>query len=146
MAAFLRRHGVQVAWIEVRERPRAEGEHVHLAIFVPLRLQSLFAEQMLHWVEMDADWVEARAVDVRRVGPRWWDRRDYMLKGGDPEVRSRFRCWRWSASQGVLIGPRVRVAHSIGRTARKAAEARGAALQALLDETAGRLAGKWELR
>lgn len=124
MKAFLTRHGVPVVWLEVREKPR-KGEGVHWAIYVPTDLIPAFSAALTRWVAMGADEVSDRAVDVRLVGPRWWDRRDYMLKGGNEKVRKAYKCSRFDkngskASQGIIHGPRLRVAHSIGQTARKA--------------------------
>lgn len=143
MKSFLRRHAPETppVWIEAREKPRAEGEGVHLAVFVPTGLGACFGESMVKWVARDADWIEPKAVDVRPVGARWWDRRDYMLKGGERSVCERFDCRRFRKPlQGVIYGPRVRVSHSIGPSARKAAAERPRkALLALVQRTAAKL-------
>lgn len=119
--SFLRRHapGLPVLWVECREKPRTKGEGVHLALHVPEHLQTRITSAMAGWVAASGDDFAASAVDVRPVGPRWWDRRDYMLKGSDAEVRARFDTDRFrKGSQGVIEGPRVRVAHALGRKAR----------------------------
>ena len=126
MKAFLTRAGVQpFVWVEVREKPRSKGEGVHWAVYVPDGLVPQFSAAVARWVAIEADDVGDAAVDVRPVGTRWWDRRDYMLKGGDDEVRQRYDCARFDkngskAGQGIIDGPRVRIAHSIGPTARRA--------------------------
>lgn len=123
LKAFLNRNGVPIVWIEVREKTRALGEHVHLAYFVPDHLREQFALRVRQLVARQSDSVTDTAIDVRPVGPRWWDRRDYMLKAASADVRASYRTSRFKkGSQGVIEGPRVRVAHSIGPTARKAAE------------------------
>ena len=95
---------------------------MHLVVFVPKEFIPQAAAWVDRWVAVDADFVRHSAVDVRAVGGRWWDRRDYMLKGGNTEVCSRFNCGRFGKPhQGVIYGPRVRVSHSIGPAARKAA-------------------------
>lgn len=119
--SFLRRHapGIPILWVECREKPRTKGEGVHFAIHVPEHLQTRITSAMAGWVSASGDDFAASAVDVRPVGPRWWDRRDYMLKGGDAEVRARFDTDRFrKGSQGVIEGPRVRVAHALGPKAR----------------------------
>lgn len=118
--------GVPFAWIEVREKTRALGEHVHLVTHVPDPLREQFANALARLVAAQSLSVSPTAVDVRPVGPRWWDRFAYLMKGGTDEVRE---AWltaeqraRWSRSQGTIEGARVRIAHSIGPTTRQAAE------------------------
>jgi hypothetical protein len=125
MKSWLRRAapGWPFVWIEAREKPRAEGEGIHIAVAVPHELRSSFAAMVARWVAADADYFVPGAADVRPVGPRWWDRLAYMLKGSEPDVYSRFGCGRFGKPyQGAIYGPRVRVAHAIGPTARRAAE------------------------
>lgn len=132
MKSYLRRVApkLPLVWIEVREKPRQEGEGVHMAVLVPQDSRSIFRELVARWVEADADNFEPGAVDVRPVGARWWDRRDYMLKGGGPDVCARFNTRRFhKPHQGVIYGPRVRISHSIGPKARRDAEK---ALEAVL--------------
>ena len=47
----------------------------------------------------------------------------YLMKAGTNEVRQRYGVPdRWSRSQGMIEGARIRIAHSSGPMARKAAE------------------------
>lgn len=127
----LKRHGLSrdehpFAWIEVRENPEGRGEHVHIAMHVPEACDDDMRDAIRRLVEHQSVNPKSGAVDIRPVGPRWWDRRNYMLKGGSeagldqiPGAKS-FR--RSKGSQGITVGPRVRVSHSLGPTARKAAE------------------------
>jgi hypothetical protein len=120
--------GVPFAWIEVREKTRALGEHVHLVAHVPDPLRERFAKTVDRLVARQSSSVSPTAVDVRPVGPRWWDRHAYLMKGGIDEVRERFMTPEqrarsgWSRSQGTIEGARIRIAHSIGPTARRASE------------------------
>lgn len=115
--------GVPFAWIEVREKTRALGEHVHLVAHVPDHLRERFAKAVDRLVAHQSASVSPTAVDVRPVGPKWWDRRAYLMKAGTDEVRQRYDVPdKWSRSQGTIEGARVRIAHSIGPMARKAAE------------------------
>ena len=115
--------GVPFAWIEVREKTRALGEHVHLVAHVPDHLRERFAKAVDRLVARQSASVSPTAVDVRPVGPKWWERHRYLMKGGADDVRKRYGVPdKWSRSQGTVEGARVRVAHSIGPMARKAAE------------------------
>lgn len=115
--------GVPFAWIEVREKTRALGEHVHLVAHVPDHLRERFAKAVDRLVARQSASVSPTAVDVRPVGPKWWERHAYLMKAGTDEVRQRYKVPdRWSRSQGTIEGARVRIAHSIGPMARKAAE------------------------
>lgn len=115
--------GVPFAWIEVREKTRALGEHVHLVAHVPDHLRERFAKAVDRLVARQSASVSPTAVDVRPVGPKWWERHAYLMKAGTDEVRQRYGVPdRWSRSQGTIEGARVRIAHSIGPMARKAAE------------------------
>lgn len=133
LKAFMQRHapGVPPIWLEVREKPR-KGENVHLALYVPDELRERFTAAARRWVERPAVDATPAAVDVRPVGPRWWDRRDYMLKGGDEAVQKQFDTARFKkGGQGTIEGPRIRVSHAIGPSARKAAKAAEKAREAL---------------
>ena len=115
--------GVPFAWVEVREKTRALGEHVHLVAHVPYHLRERFAKAVDRLVARQSASVSPTAVDVRPVGPKWWERHAYLMKAGTDEVRQRYGVPdRWSRSQGTIEGARVRIAHSIGPMARKAAE------------------------
>ena len=115
--------GVPFAWIEVREKTRALGEHVHLVAHVPDHLRERFAKAVDRLVARQSASVSPTAVDVRPVGPKWWERHAYLMKAGTDEVRQRYRVPdRWSRSQGMIEGARIRIAHSIGPTARRASE------------------------
>jgi hypothetical protein len=120
MKAFLRRHGVvALVWIEVRENPGDHAEHVHWAIFVPVHLLARFKAAMRHWIALDADSINRAAV-VFRVIWDWVGLQRYLLKGGAAEVRRLFSVpSSMSPFQGPIDGPRVRVAHAIGATARR---------------------------
>jgi hypothetical protein len=118
--------GVPFAWIEVREKTRALGEHVHLVAHVPDHLRERFAKAVDRLVARQSASVSPTAVDVRPVGAKWWERHAYLMKAGADEVRQRYNVPdKWSRSQGTIEGPRVRIAHSIGPMARKAAESGG---------------------
>ena len=115
--------GLPFAWIEVREKTRALGEHVHLVAHVPDHLRERFAKAVDRLVARQSASVSPTAVDVRPVGPKWWERHAYLMKAGTDEVRQRYNVPdRWSRSQGTIEGSRVRIAHSIGPMARKAAQ------------------------
>ncbi|MDP3194253.1 hypothetical protein [Tabrizicola sp.] len=115
--------GVPFAWIEVREKTRTLGEHVHLVAHVPDHLRERFAKAVDRLVARQSASVSPTAVDVRPVGPKWWERHAYLMKAGTDDVRQRYNVPdRWSRSQGTIEGARVRIAHSIGPMARKAAE------------------------
>ena len=120
--------GAPFAWIEVREKTRALGEHVHLVAHIPDHLRERFTKAVDRLVARQSVSVSPTATDVREVGPRWWDRRAYLVKGGTDEVRERFMTAEqrarpgWSPSQGKIEGARVRIAHSIGPMARRASE------------------------
>ena len=115
--------GVPFAWIEVREKTRALGEHVHLVAHVPDHLRERFAKAVDRLVARQSASVSPTAVDVRPVGPKWWERHSYLMKAGADDVRQRYSVPdKWSRSQGTIEGARVRIAHSIGPMARRAAE------------------------
>jgi hypothetical protein len=125
LKAWFYRHapGVPFAWIEVREKTRALGEHVHLVAHVPDHLRERFAKAVDRLVARQSASVSPTAVDVRPVGPKWWERHAYLMKAGTDEVRQRYGVPdRWSRSQGMIEGARIRIAHSIGPTARRASE------------------------
>jgi hypothetical protein len=126
LKAWLYRHapGLRFVWIEVREKTRALGEHVHLFVHVPERLQAQFILAAHRLVARQSLTMTDTAFKVVQVGPKWWDRLTYVMKGGNDEVRQRHGVpSKWSQYQGTIEGPRVRIAHSIGPTARRAAEA-----------------------
>ncbi len=115
--------GVPFAWIEVREKTRALGEHVHLVAHVPDHLRERFAKAVDRLVARQSASVSPTAVDVRPVGPKWWERHSYLMKAGADDVRQRYSVPdKWSRGQGTIEGARVRIAHSIGPMARRAAE------------------------
>ena len=117
---FLYRHapGVPWVWLEVREAPSSKGEGVHLLVHVPASLRSGFAHAVRRLVAHQSSEALPTAVDVRPVEPRWWPLRDYLLKGGDDEVKRRYRTRRFHKdAQGVIHGPRLRCSHSIGAKA-----------------------------
>lgn len=122
MKSFLRRWTSEApVWIEVREDPRGQGDHVHLAVYVPRWLEPAFKAALVNWVGSDADTMEGRAVTAYRIFD-WVGLQRYFLKGATREVRHLFSVPPGhSPFQGVIYGPRVRVSHSIGPTARKAA-------------------------
>lgn len=130
LKAWFYRHArsVPFAWIEVREKTRALGEHVHLVVHVPDPLRERFAKAVDRLVARQSASVSTTAVDVRPVGHRWWDRHAYLMKGGTEEVRERFMTPEqrarpgWGHSQGTIEGARIRIAHSIGPTGRRASE------------------------
>jgi hypothetical protein len=126
LKSFLRREtGQAPVWIEVREASRNDGDHVHLALYVPPHLIARFRRSMLGWVNLDADTIERRAVKVVGVFD-WVGLQRYLLKGAAQEVRQLFFVpLRHNPFQGVVYGPRVRVSHSIGPTARNAAATNG---------------------
>ncbi|MFN8704146.1 MAG: hypothetical protein ACK5X0_18725 [Rhodospirillales bacterium] len=115
--------GVPFAWIEVREKTRALGEHVHLVVHVPDHLRERFAKAVDRLVAHQSASVSPTAVDVRPVGPKWWERHRYLMKAGSADVRQLYGVPdKWSRNQGTVEGARVRIAHSIGPMARKSAE------------------------
>ncbi len=120
--------GVPFAWIEVREKTRALGEHVHLVAHVPDPLRERFAKAVDRLVARQSASVSPTAIDVRPVGPKWWERHAYLMKAGTDEVRQRFMTPEqrarpgWGRSQGTIEGARIRIAHSIGPTGRRASE------------------------
>ena len=91
--------GVPFAWIEVREKARGVGEHVHLVAHVPDHLRERFAKAVDRLVARQSASVSPTAVDVRPVGPKWWERHAYLMKAGTDEVRQRYDVPdRWSRS------------------------------------------------
>lgn len=122
MKSFLHRHtGQGPVWMEVREDPKSRGDHVHLALYVPAWLEPAFRKALKGWVSMDAQGMEGRAIKTKPIYD-WVGLQRYFLKGATREVRQLFSVPpRHSPFQGVIHGPRVRVSHSIGPTARKAA-------------------------
>jgi len=122
MKSFIRRHtGEPPVWIEVREDPQKRGDHAHLAVHVPQWLESRFKLALVDWVSLGADPMERRAVNSKRIS-HWVGLQRYFLKGATREIRRLFSVSPMhSPFQGVIYGPRVRVSHSIGPTARKAA-------------------------
>jgi len=129
--------GVPFAWIEVREKTRALGEHVHLFVHVPDHLREGFTQAVDRLVALQSASVSPTATKTVPVGPKWWDRFAYVMKGGTDEVRDRFMSAEqrarpgWGPSQGTIEGARVRIAHSIGPMARKAAESAPEGLSAV---------------
>ena len=125
MKAWMYRHapGVPFCWFEAREKPRAKGEGVHLAVHVPPHLHAAFGRALPRWVAQHSAHITNDTCDVREVGYRWWERRDYMLKAATMETKQALGMKRFSSKshQGVIEGPRVRVSHSLGPTARDAA-------------------------
>jgi hypothetical protein len=117
---------VPFVWIEVREKTRADGEHVHLFAHVPDHLREGFTQAFDRLVARQSVSLGSTATKTVAVGPKWWDRFAYAMKGGTDEVRDRFmdatQRSRWSQRQGTIEGARLRIAHSIGPMARKASE------------------------
>lgn len=119
---MLYRHapGVPWVWLEVREAPKLKGEGVHLFVHVPHRLLAMFTDAVCRLVARQSNETTPDAVDVRPVGARWWDRRNYVLKGGDDYVKRAYGTHRFGkAAQGYIEGPRLRCSHSIGAKARQ---------------------------
>lgn len=134
LKAWLYRHapGLPFVWIEVREKtPGSHGDHVHLFVHVPDDCREGFTAAVFRLVSNQSSSVSPTACDVRPVGAAWWDRRAYALKAGTDDVRERYmtseqrRRKGWGPGQGIIDGPRTRVSHSIGQTARAAAEGVG---------------------
>jgi len=126
MQKWLYRRRVPVVWLEVREHPRGDCDHAHWLVYVPRDHFSAFELAAARWVRQHADSFASSAVKVEPIYDLWGVVR-YLLKGGDQEVRERFNCSRFrKPSQGVVYGPRIRVSHSIGKSARQAAAAGGA--------------------
>ena len=110
--------GVPVVWLEAREKPGSKGEGVHLFFYVPEAIIPIFTAAVMRLVARQSSSVSDTAVDVRPVGPRWRDRRDYVLKGGDDAVTQRYATQRFrKGAQGLIEGPRLRCSHSIGAKA-----------------------------
>jgi hypothetical protein len=122
MKSFIKRAtGQAPVWIEVWENPGGVREHVHLAVFIPMNLYEAFKRAFHKWASVEADIVNAKAVSIRRIYDLTGLQR-YLLKGSTPAVRHLFSVpARFCPYQGTIEGPRVRVSHSIGPTARKAA-------------------------
>jgi hypothetical protein len=141
----------EFAWIGVRENPpRGEGYHLFThqpeAAFPddappetdiynrnspPPARKSSCDRELARFIRKQIGAKDWRAVDVRRVGRRWFDRRDYSFKGGDPKVRSKYRTERFrypdgttKRHQGVIFGWRHRISQSLGPTAQDRAKAR----------------------
>jgi hypothetical protein len=118
--AWLRRHasGVPPVWLSVREKDRRYGEHAHVVYHVPPPLSACFEAALRRWVKNDVLTYEDAAVDVKRVWG-WRGLCRYFLKGGDEEVQHRYGTQRFGhGTQGIIFGPRLQVAHFIGRKAR----------------------------
>jgi hypothetical protein len=92
-------------------------------VHVPDHLRERFAKAVDRLVAHQSASVSPTAVDVRPVGPKWWERHRYLMKAGSADVRQLYGVPdKWSRNQGTVEGARVRIAHSIGPMARKSAE------------------------
>ena len=120
---YRQKTGLPFVWIESREKTRPLGEHVHLVFHIPLHLHAGFSLKAHGLVARHSTSVSDTALKVEPVRHDWWNLLAYMMKGGNDEVRQRHGVpSKWSQYQGTIEGPRVRIAHSIGPTARRAAE------------------------
>lgn len=122
-ASWLRRRGVGMTWVYVREVGLKKGEHLHWLIFVPKRHHRAFTQKLRDWVEADTlGEVEARAVDARPTkGDLHRYLKRYLLKNGTDQVRRAF--WvpasaKYRRTEGVTLGRRVKLSRSIDRAAR----------------------------
>ena len=125
MKQWLKRQvpGQSPVWIEVRENPRNKGDHVHLVVHVPPCGLLAFEAAMRRWVAANSAEIKPNGLNVTPIRSNWWDLFAYLMKGGTDEARDFAGTRRkHRTSQGVIDGPRVRVAHSIGPTARRASE------------------------
>lgn len=121
MGAWCRRHGVPVVWAYVREIGARKGEHLHLAVFVPLRLRKAFFGALEGWVQHDCkEPIPRKTIDTRPItfGLNTWLKR-YLLKNGTDAVRNLYGVSRkHKRTEGITMGRRVRVSRSIDAGAR----------------------------
>lgn len=101
----------------MREKTKIEGEHVHLVLYVPAHLVERFSDALRGWVALDMGHVDENVLYEKAI-TNWRGLLRYLMKGGDAEVRQIFPSTH-SQAQGVIDGPRVRVAHAIGLAARR---------------------------
>jgi hypothetical protein len=124
---WLRRRGVVVVWAYAREVGTLKGEHLHLVIHVPDRLQTKFRRAADGWVTMEATGVVRRSalrIDQIKDGDLSTSLKRYLLKESADDVRTRY--WlpntpKYRRTGGLVLGKRLKVSQSIGRKARQAA-------------------------
>lgn len=125
MKQWLKRQvpGQSPVWIEVRENPRNKGDHVHLVVHVPPCGLLSFEAAMRRWVAAHSAEIKPNGLNITPIRSNWWDLFAYLMKGGTDEARDfAGTLHKHRTAQGVIDGPRVRVAHAIGPTARRASE------------------------
>ena len=129
MATWLQAHtGEPAIWAQFREGGKHKGDHLHLLVWVPAACMSAFEAQFALWIAADSN---AKPIDtaivVRPITPGTTltakGLRSYGLKQGCDAVRAK---WVSDGHQKAprgrpVMGQRVKVSHSIGRTAREAA-------------------------
>jgi hypothetical protein len=125
MKQWLKRQvpGHSPVWIEVRENPRNKGDHVHLVVHVPPCGLLSFETAIRRWVAANSAEIKPNGLNITPIRSNWWDLFAYLMKGGTDEARDfAGTLHKHRTAQGVIDGPRVRVAHAIGQTARRASE------------------------
>jgi hypothetical protein len=125
MKQWLKRQvpGQSPVWIEVRENPRNKGDHVHLVVHVPPCGLLSFEAAMRRWVAAHSAEIKPNGLNITPIRSNWWDLFAYLMKGGTEDARNfAGTLHKHRTAQGVIDGPRVRVAHAIGPTARRASE------------------------
>ncbi len=130
LAKVLFRRGIPVAWVWCREcKKHTDIVHSHLLFHLPAeyRFGPKLAEMEAHLERL----VDLHGRDRHGDHGIWSEyavklriHRDpdglYLLKGGGPEVWSRFRIKKkWRESQGVIHGKRCGTTQNIGRAARE---------------------------
>ena len=125
MKQWLKRQvpGHSPVWIEIRENPRSKGDHVHLVVHMVACGLLAFETAMRRWVAANSAEIKTNGLNITPIRSNWWALFAYLMKGGTDEARDfAGTLHKHRTSQGVIDGPRVRVAHSIGPTARRASE------------------------
>lgn len=123
-----RRKGEAAVWAYCREVGKLKGEHVHILIYVPESMWKEYQKMLRHWLECETDEpVRESAVKFQNVTPGTvqTELKGYFLKEGTEQVRF---LWvkdreRHKPTGGVIEGKRLKVSHSIGTSARRAARA-----------------------
>ena len=117
-----RRTGKSAVWLFAREVGKLKGEHLHLVVHVPPALRSDLAQNIHHWLELEASG-DVRETAVRAVpikpGAMRHELRSYLLKDGTAKVRALWVNDHHKATGGVVQGKRTRIAHAIGPAAQR---------------------------
>ena len=126
-----RKTGKSAAWVYARETGKVKGEHLHLAVHFPPKLEPAFEAYAKTVVGHDARREAVVKIDraVVVTGPFTPDElhlnlKSYLLKEGDDRTRTQWVIQKphldCKRNGGTIEGKRVGVSHAIGRAARSA--------------------------